>query len=106
VIWTEKMDRKYSRRTKAIYQQSIKWNLMCRGFVILAGVVGIITRPVFAHGDWMALGIIGALFLAAFCCIGMLVYHCVRFLRSCAVDRRRRKSGLPLDEPGVPILRE
>lgn len=101
MIWTDKMDRKYSSRTKAIYLGSVKWNLMARGFVILALIVGIITRPVFSHGDWVALGIIAALFLGAFVCLGMLCFHTVRFLLSCAVDRRRRKAGLPLDDPEV-----
>ncbi|WP_415854376.1 hypothetical protein [Sinomonas sp. G460-2] len=105
LIWTERMDAKYSRRTKAIWKQMVKWDLCGRGFLILAFIVGGITRPVFSRGDWVAFGIVGALMLAAFGCVGVMAYHEVRFLRSCAVDRRRRKAGLPLDdtEPvGVP----
>lgn len=99
MIWTEKMDAKYSRRTKEIYMRSTKWNLMGRGFVALALIVGVITRPVFAHPNWVVLGIVGALFLGALACLGMVGFHLVRFLRSCAEDRRRRKAGLPLDGP-------
>ncbi|MCQ9165552.1 hypothetical protein [Arthrobacter sp. STN4] len=89
-------DEKYSKKTLRYYFEFNKAVLYGFGFLLLAAVTALVTKPAILS---IPMGII-AVFLAGWVAMCVVVFvRLGKVMGSAKDDRMKRKSGLPLNDP-------